>query len=300
MAHLRTRLPPMNSLVAFEASARLLSFTRAGEELRVSREAISRQIRNLESHLGRKLFTRSYRALTLTRAGVEFEAVVRQSLESVARSSDALRGVGSGARVTVTATIAIASHWLTPRLARFRAAHPEAEIRVVVSDAPGDMASHGIDVGLRYGDGRWPGVEATHLFDVVTFPVCAPDYAGTAPAIGRPADLVAHTLLNLDGPAHAGEDWTWWLDSAGVTPRAPLQILGFDSYANVIQAARDGQGVALGFGRIVGDLLARGDLVRPIDRTLSKGCAVYLVAPAGLALSPVARDFFDWIRAEAA
>jgi LysR family glycine cleavage system transcriptional activator len=111
--------------------------------------------------------------------------------------------------------------------------------------------------------------------------------------------LVAHTLLNLDGTPHVVEDWRWWLGGAAVAPTDTLHILGFDSYANVIQAACDGQGVALGFSGIVDGLLARGDLVRPIADSRGRGQAVYLVAPAGTELSPLAGKFFDWVLAEA-
>ena len=299
MPNLRRRLPPLNSLVAFEASARHLSFTKAGRELRVSREAVSRQIRILEDHLGVVLFERLYRALALTKAGEEFQRSVRQHLEAIARAAESLERAGKPARLTVTATIAISSYWLTPRLPRFRAAHRDAEIRVVVSDAPVDLSA-GIDLGLRYGEGRWPGLRARHLFDVESFPVCAPDYAARSGRIAGPGDLVAHTLLNLDGPSHAGEDWTWWLKGAGVAPRDDLQILGFDNYANVIQAALEGQGVALGFSGIVDPLVARGQLVRPIPASFSAGCAVYLVTPEDVALSPLAQQFYDWVLAEAA
>ncbi len=300
MSNLRARLPPLNALVAFEASARLLSFTRAGEELRVSREAVSRQIRNLEDHLGVKLFRRVHRALELTPAGVEFEAAVREALGSVAKAADGLRRRARPSRVTVTATIAIATFWLTPRLPRFRSEHPEVEIRVVVSDGPVDMAAGVIDVGLWYGNGKWPAVKARRLFEVDSFPVCAPAYLEQAPAITSPFSLVTHTLLNLDGAPHAQEDWHWWLEGSGVDalPGA-LHILGFDSYANVIQAAADGQGVALGFGGIVDGLLERGQLVRPLDARLSKGLAVYLVTPKGGRLTAVARKFHDWLLAEA-
>ncbi len=299
MQSLRARLPPIKSLVAFEASARLLSFTRAGQELRVSREAVSRQIRILESHLGVKLFVRLHRALELTQAGEAHHAVVRESLESIARSADALQRAAQPAKVTVTATIAITSYWLTPRLPKFRAEHPDAEIRIAVSDAPIDMAAEGIDVGLRYGDGRWPGIKSVHLFDVNSFPVCSPGYVQNSPPIEAPADLVDHTLLNLDGTAHAMEDWHWWLAGSGVDRPASLHILGFDSYANVIQAALDGQGIALGFSGVVSGLLSRGQLVRPMERALSKGYAVYLVVPSGAVLTPNAQKFYDWIRAEA-
>ncbi len=300
MQSLRSRLPPVNSLVTFEAAARHLSFTRAGQELGVSREAVSRQIRILEEHLGLKLFVRRHRALDLTKAGGEFHAVVQQSLGEIAGAADALQRIRQAAKVTVTATIALASYWLTPRLPRFRAAHADAEIRVVVSDQPGDMAAEGIDLGLRYGEGNWPGVTARHLFGVTSFPLCSPGYIEANPPIRQPADLVDHTLLNLDGSSHAMEDWSWWLAGSGVERQRSLHILGLDSYATLIQAALDGQGIALGFSGVVDDLLDRGVLVRPIPTALSKGRAVYLVVPSGAKLVPVAQRFHDWILAEAA
>jgi LysR family transcriptional regulator, glycine cleavage system transcriptional activator len=295
MQSLRARLPPLNALVAFEASARHLSFTRAAEELGVSREAVSRQIRNLEDHLGLALFRRRHRALDLTPAGQELAAQARESL-----AADGLQRRRQPTKLTVTATIALATFWLTPRLPRFRAAHPGAEIRVVVSDTAPDLAAEGIDVGLKYGDGRWSGLTARRLFACQSFPVCAPAYLAAHPPIRTAEDLVGHTLLNLDGAPHAPEDWRWWLDGAALPPGTRLDILGFDSYANVIQAACDSQGVALGFGGIIDGLLARGDLVRPLPDSRDPGRAVYLVAPAGAALSPLARRFHDWVLAEAA
>ena len=300
MQSLRSRLPPLNALVVFEASARHLSFTKAAEELGVSREAVSRQIRNLEDHLGVALFRRRHRALDLTPAGAALHAEAQAGLEAIAQAAGGVQRRRRPARLTVTATIAIATFWLTPRLPRFRAAHPGAEIRVAVSDSPGDLAADGIDVGLRYGDGRWRGLAARHLFDVASFPVCAPAYLAAGPAIAGARDLVGHTLLNLDGAPHLVEDWRWWLAGAGVPPETPLDILGFDSYANVIQAACDGQGVALGFGGIVDGLLDRGALVRPVADSRSRGQAVYLVTPSGREPTPLARAFRDWVLAEAA
>jgi DNA-binding transcriptional LysR family regulator len=298
MQKLRTQLPPLNSLVAFEASARHLSFTRAGQELLVSREAVSRQIRILESHLGVRLFRRLHRAVELTEDGEAFHTTVRRGLEGIAQAAAALQRRGQPAKITVTATVAIASCWLTPRLPKFRADHPDTEIRVMVSDAPPDLAAEGIDVGFRYGDGKWPGLRAVRLFEVESFPVCAPGYLEAASAIAGPADLMGHTLLNLDGAPHAMEDWYWWLQGAGVRGPTSLQILGFDNYANVIQAALDGQGIALGFGGIIDDYLEAGELVQPLAAALSKGFAVYLIAPANAKLNPKARNFFDWVLAE--
>ena len=299
MGNLRHRLPPLNSLVAFEAVARHLSMTRASEELSVSREAVSRQIHNLEEHLGVQLFLRVHRAVELTPAGQSLQDAVTGGLEQIARTAAGLQQAARAARVTVAATIAIATYWLTPRLARFRERHPETEIHVRVSDQHLDMAVEGIDLGLRYGDGRWPGLATTALFETETFPVCTPAYLAEHGPISGPADLVDHTLLNLDGPTHSGENWDWLLQGLEVAePRSP-RIVGFDSYANVIQAALESQGIALGFTRIIDSLLARGQLIRPIGHALKKGHAVWLVAPAGARMSPAAAAFRDWLLVEA-
>jgi LysR family glycine cleavage system transcriptional activator len=298
MQSLRMRLPPVNSLVAFEAAARHLSITRAAQELTISREAVSRHIRILEEHLGTDLFLRLHRAIELTEAGRALHATVSKGLNEIVKTADELSHAKGSSRVTVTATIAIASFWLTPRLPAFRDANRDLEIRVRVSDTPLDMIAERIDVGLRYGTGRWPGLKARHLFDTDTFPVCSPDYLVKAGPILEPADLVDHPLLNLDGPPHSDEDWVWWLEGEGVELPASFRTLGYDSYANVIQAAIDGQGVALGFGRIVDHQLARGDLVCPLDQTLSKGHGVYVVVPRGVRLGAGAQRLFDWVVAQ--
>jgi len=295
MANLRQRLPPLNSLVAFEAAARHGSMTRAAEELLVTREAVSRQIHALEEHLGVSLFVRVHRAVELTAEGETFRTVVASSLGALARATDSMRQTSGAQRVTVMATIAIASFWLTPRLPSFRARHPEIEIRLRASDTPLDMQSEGIDLGLRYGLGSWPGQNNTQLFATETFPVCGAAYLKAHGPIDTPADLLGHTLLNLDGPTHSNEDWTWWLQGAGVAPARPPSLLGFDSYANVIQATLHGQGIALGFSRIVDGLLDSGQLVRPVGPALRKGHAVHLVTVPGLELSPPAAAFRDWL-----
>ncbi|MBC6440002.1 MAG: LysR family transcriptional regulator [Rhodospirillales bacterium] len=295
MANLRQRLPPLNSLVAFEAVARHGSITRAAEELRVTREAVSRQIHGLEDHLGVTLLLRVHRAVELTAEGERFRSVVASSLDALARASDGLREGGATTRVTAMATIAIASFWLTPRLPNFRTRHPDIGIRLRASDIPLDMRREGIDLGLRYGDGDWQGQDTAELFATETFPVCTPDYLAEHGPIAEPGDLLDHTLLNLDGPTHAGEDWTWWLQGAGVATTRATNILGFDSYANVIQATLDGQGVALGFSRIVDSQFERGRLIRPVGPALTRGHAVHLVTIPGLELSPAAEAFRSWL-----
>lgn len=293
-------LPPLNSLVAFEASARHLSFTHAAKELGISREAVSRHIRVLEEHLGVKLFDRLHRAVALTASGKKLQSVVQDSLKNIAYVTGAIQRPGRALVINVSSTIAIASFWLTPRLARFRSKHPNVEIHVVISDTPKDLMADGIDVGLRYGDGNWKGLKALRLFGINSFPVCSPEYLESAAPINEPADLLQHKLVNLDGAAHASEDWWWWLEGQGVELPESVNMLGFDSYDNVIQVALDGQGVALGFSGLTTDLIAQGRLVRPMPSELTKGHAIYLVIPSGTDPAPGVQDFIDWIVDEAA
>lgn len=299
MRNLRFKLPPLNSLVIFEAAARHLSFTLAGEELLISREAVSRQIRSLESFIDQQLFVRLHRALELTEAGVKLQATVSASLGAIADTTSELIDPKASSSVVVSATVAIASLWLTPRLPRFRSAHPGTTIHVTVMDSPGNMRHAGINIGLRYGDGAWPGLSSIRLFDVESVPVCSPDYLTDAPALSNPVDLCRHTLLNLDGPSHAPEDWTWWLNAFHAPSPAPSQVIGFDNYANVIQAALNGQGVALGFSGLVDDLIDRGQLVAPMAERRGRGLAVYLVIPEETPMSTSTRQFHDWLLDEA-
>ena len=298
MEGLGSRLPPLKSLVAFEATARHLSVTRAGQELRVSREAVSRHIRVLEEHLGVKLFDRLHRAVALTPPGRKLQAVVQQSLEDIAYVS---RSIGSPAqtyKITVSATIALSSFLLTPRLARFRAGNPNTEIHVVTSDNPSDLFAEDIDVALRYGDGNWPGFDTIHLFDVKSFPICTQEYLQQAPQLERPADLINHTLVNLDGVPHASEDWWWWLNEHDIRVPASFNMLGLNSYDNVIQLALQGEGVALGFSGLVDEYLKDGRLVRPLGPTENQIQAVYVVLPAMTSPPSHVQSFIDWIIAE--
>ncbi len=300
MQSVGSKLPPLKSLVAFEASARHLSLTRAAKELGISREAVSRQIRVLENHLDVKLFDRLHRAVALTASGKKFQSVVQESLENIAYVTGAIRRPSRPFKITVSATIAIATFWLTPRLARFRSKHPNVEIHVAISDTPKDLKADGIDAGLRYGDGNWQGLTAFRLFGIYSFPVCAPDYLKGAAPLNAPDDLLNHNLVNLDGAAHASEDWSWWLKGHDVSVPKSFKTLGFDSYDNVIQAALECQGVALGFSSLVADMIAEGRLVRPIDAELTKGLAVFLVIPNALKPAPRVQNFIDWILDEAA
>jgi len=300
MRPLSSKLPPLKNIVAFESAARHLSLTRAAKELGVTREAVSRQIRILEEFLGVKVFTRLHRAIALTPAGQKLQPVVRKSLQDLAYTTGEIRRPNEPYRITVSSTIATASFWLTPRLVKFRAAHQNIEIHVAISDKPRDMDREEIDVGLRYGDGKWPELDTQKLFDVTSFPVCTPEYLRDSAPLDKPEDLLNHNLVNLDGQIHATEDWLWWLKGHGVKIPQAFKMLGFDSYDNVIQVVKDGQGIALGYSGLTAALISQGVLVRPLEVALSNELAVYLVTPRSRELTPQVRKFMDWVLEEAA
>lgn len=299
MANLRSKLPPLNSLVTFEAAARHLNFTRAAEELLVTQAAVSRQIQVLEEHLGVTLFRRRHRTLELTTFGQRLHQAVTMGLEHIANTAADIRRAPREGEVTVSTSVTFANYWLMSRVAKFRAGNPDVELRLVASAPVSDLAAAGVDLAVRYGRGRWSGVQAHHLLDNEIFPVCAPGYMADRPALKDPADLIHEMLLHLVEFDRNWMTWDAWLRALGVAQRPAKRGLEFDNYLVLIQAALDGQGIALGGGRLADDFLARGALIRPIEATLRSDWSFYLVVPTEVPLSEPARRFRDWILAEA-
>lgn len=295
MDSLRRSLPPPNSLVYFEAAARQGSFSRAADELRVSQAAVSRQIRLLEDHLGVRLFTRQHRAVLLTAQGKTFYEAVAMGLRYIASSATEVQGSLKESTITVGSTVAVSALWLRPRIAEFLAMRPALDIRLVASDKDIDLQTENIDICIRYGDGRWAEGTARFLFEEEIFPVCSPDYLRTRPAIDAPADLLDHMLLHFDRQYPDWINWDVWLQEQGVDATATRHGLKFNNYPILIQAAIDGQGIALGWGRLIEHLLARGVLVRPIEAMLRSTRAYYLVTPVGKPVRPEAEALSRWL-----
>jgi LysR family glycine cleavage system transcriptional activator len=299
MHNLRAKLPPANSLVVFEAAARHLSFTRAAKELSVTQAAVSRQIQILEDHLGVPLFQRLPRALRLTPGGIRLHKAVTMGLEHIAATASEIRRVGPRADLTISTSVTFANYWLMSRVAKFRAAHPDIELKLVASSPVGDLVAAGIDLAVRYGSGRWPDVEAIHLMDNEIFPVCAPSYLEAHKPPQRPRDLLQHVLLHLLEYDRNWVTWQAWLQNQGVDWKPRPKGLAFDNYLVLIQAALDGQGIALGGGRLAEDFIARGILVRPLKTTQREERGFYLLVPKEVPLSKAGELFRDWIVAEA-
>ena len=289
------RLPPLNALRAFEAAARHLSFTRAAAELHVTQAAISHQVKALEDYLGRQLFRRLNRALLLTDDAQAYLPSVSRAFTLLNEATSNLLSKHTPGPLTVSALPSFAARWLVPRLGRFRQIRPDIDLRIDPSAELSDFAGGDVDVSIRYGRGKYPGLRTDWLMTEDIFPVCSPLLlAGTHP-LREPGDLEHHVLLHDDGHG----DWRTWLLAAaadGVDPtRGPI----FTDSGMLIQAAMAGQGVALARGVLAADELAAGRLVRPFALSLPTAYAYYLVCPQDRAEQPKIAAFRDWLLGEA-
>lgn len=296
MRTLNRSLPNPGALVAFEAVARHLSITRAADELALTQAAVSRKIKGLEQDLGVALFRRLHRALRLTTEGERLHAAVGAGLWRIAETAEGLREQGAPAQVSLQTTIAFAAFWLMPRLPAFRAAYPEIAVRLSASDERVDLAGEGLDAAVRFGEGRWPGLAARRLITEEVFPVCSPGYLARNPGLHAPEDLYAHTLLHLDVSYRNWMDWGDWFRGLGLAAPHIKRGLRFNTYTILIQAATAGEGVALGWQRLVEDMLRAGSLVRPLAASRTAGGAYHLIWPEASGPTPETRCFLDWIQ----
>lgn len=290
-------LPPLNAVRAFEAAARHLSFTRAAQELHVTQAAVSHQIKALEDRLGFRLFRRTSRALLLTDEGQILFPAVRDALDTLHAAFGQLRDTdtsGVPGVLTVTSLPSFASRWLVPRLKQFRALHPDIDVRLSASVELTDLIDDGIDIGVRYGAGAWPGLESWWLMEEDVFPVCSPALLADGPPLKKPEDLANHTLLQ-----DMGRDWRTWLDAAGVRLDDPDRGPGFMDTAHALYAALDGQGVLLGRSVLVREDLKAGRLVKPFDISIPSAYAYWIICPKADVNRPKVRLFREWLLAEA-
>ena len=296
------KIPPLNAIRAFEAAARHLSFTHAANELNVTQAAVSHQVKALEQWLGLPLFRRLNRAVSLTEEGAAYLPEVSLALDGLASATSRLLRTGDSRSLTVTTLDSFAAQWLMPRLKHFRALYPEIDVRILPSDAPVDFNRHDVDMAIRYGRGSWPGLVATKLMTEEIFPVCSPALMRGPHPLRIPGDLIHHTLLHDDMCFEHGDvDWRTWLRTVGADDAVDSDRGPFFGHSYlVIQAAIDGQGVALGRGVLVTDAMSDGSLVRPFDSAgIPIEYAYYIVHPEGAMQRPSVAAFSDWLTEEA-
>jgi len=285
------QLPPLTTLRSFEASARLLSFSKAADELHVTHGAVSRAVRHLEDHVGVKLFKRSVRAVNLTATGAAYAASVRDVLRRLAAATAVIMDQQSMGVLNISTLDSFAAKWLIPRLFRFRQAHGDIEVRLATSAKLADFVNDGIDIAIRYGSGRYPGVKAELLMREEVFPVCSPMLVKGAHPLKSAADLKHHTLIH-----DAFEiDWATWLKTAGVEGVDPYRGPRFESSDHAVQAAIQGEGVVLGRSALVADDLKAGRLVKPFSVSLPADLAYYVAYPPQTSQRPKVRAFRDWL-----
>lgn len=290
----------LGALWTFSVAARHLSFARAADELDVTAAAVSNQIRAFEQRLGTRLFWRTSRTMGLTNAGKALHAATETPLRSIDAALAAAVRASQAETLTVTASASFAAKWLVPRLSRFRERVQGVDIRIDISDHPADFARGEADVGVRFGNGDYPGLRADPLFAESVFPICSPALLHGPAPLREPNDLVHHTLIHLDWHAQDDmwPDWRMWLLAAKADKPDPARGIYFSQHSLALQAAVDGQGIALGNTSLVGDDLAAGRLVRPFDLSLkiAPRFRYYVVCLKSHAERPLIRAFREWMQ----
>ena len=290
------RLPSLNGLKAFESAARHESFTRAAEELSVTQGAVSHQVKALEAELGIRLFNRERQRLVITQAGRGYLDVVRDALDRIAAGTERLQQRERTGVLTITTSPNFAAKWLVHRLGRFAEAHPNIELRVSAALHHVDFAREDIDLAIRHSEGPASGLHATRLCTEEVFPVCSPRLLKGRGAPRRPADVAQCTLLHVNDR----QDWANWLNAAGIANADAARGPVLNQASMAIDAAIDGQGIALARTALAAWDLLGGRLVRPFEPRLPASFAYWIVSPIATAQLPKIVAIREWLLAEAA
>jgi LysR family glycine cleavage system transcriptional activator len=295
------RLPPLNALKAFEATARHLSVSRAARDLGVTPGAVSQQVRILEEHAGAPLFRREGGAMALTDLGLLLQPLLREAFEQLGRAADVIYGPSGRRSLSISVPPSFAVKWLVPRMAGFSAEHPDIEVWISADMQLADVAGGRVDVAVRYGRGDYAGVRSETLLDAGVIPVCSPQLVSGADGLRRPEDLARQTLIHVRRSAieEPRPDWPVWLASRGLSRINADAGPRFDQTALAIDAAIYGRGVTLAPRAFVADDLASGRLVAPFaDGYLASDLAYHLLTRRQASRTE-ARVFTDWIRVQA-
>ncbi|MES2952555.1 MAG: transcriptional regulator GcvA [Pseudomonadota bacterium] len=287
------RLPNLAALRAFEAAARHENFSRAAAEIHVTHGAISHQVRALEAELGVALFTRNGKRLAITPQGTRFAQTVRNAFSDIADGVQQVRAHTQQKRLTVSCLPSFAARWLAPRLGKFIEAHPDTELVLQSSGQLQDLVRDGIDVGIRFGTGQYPGMEVEKLMGDSYYPVVSPRYQGGDLPLA-PVQLTVARLLLSDEP------WAPWLQAASVVLAEPTGGVRFQDMSFVIRAALDGEGIGLVRHVVAEQEVAQGSLMRLFDVAVKSESHYYLAYPPGAPDKPQVSAFLEWLRGEVA
>jgi DNA-binding transcriptional LysR family regulator len=293
------QVPPLELLLAFEAAARHLSFTKAGEELHLTQSAVSRQIQALEASLAGRLFERRTRALFLTENGQRLYQVAQEILQQLDDTTRKMRDAVAARTVTVSTTPGFASLWLIPRLNGYLQGHQGVDVRISASYKMVNLEHDGVDLAIRYSRADSMQVEKP-LFEEEVIPVCSAALAADASRpLRQPADLRAHTLLHMEDPDASWLEWNLWLHAHGLRDLKPAGAMHFSQYDQLVQAAINGQGVALGRLPLLRRTLRDKQLVTPFRESIASACGYYLMRSGRSSGKRDVSDFEAWLQEEA-
>lgn len=295
MSHLRRQLPPLASLLPFEAAGRLASFSKAAAELHLTQAAISRQIRALEESVGTRLFERRRHGVVLSAEGLELYKEFGPALRAIASASERTRAsIRSAKTVSIFCDVAIGGSFVIPRIGAVRRDHPDLMIRLVTSSELLETTPEPFDIGLTTGRFVSDRFDAVEICGEEIFPVASPEVARTFPKRAKAIDLLERPLLHFAQPGRDWVDWARFLEHSGVSaPRR--EGFPFTSYSVLLDAAEAGHGIALGWRLSVENRLRQGTLVRigTISMCLEKGLTAYL--PKRSSRSEGAERFLTWL-----
>lgn len=286
----RSRLPPLNALRAFDATARHLTVVKAADELSVTPSAVSHQLRTLEEALGVQLFTRNKTRLKLTSHGEALLPSVRAAFQMIASAAARMGDTAMVGDLVVSAPVGLSSRLITRHIGEFLTAHPDVRFRLIASNDDKEVYSPSVDVCIRYGTGIWPDRQVRLLSPVEIFPLCSPALINGPQGVRTPDDLKHHLLLCEDG----GAEWTRWLLAAGARTDG-FRMTEMGNFHLAIEAALHGQGVALGDSLLAGDDLAEGRLVRLFEQSVPARHAYYVVCRHEVGESPLVAGFSEWM-----
>jgi LysR family glycine cleavage system transcriptional activator len=289
-------IPPLDAIRGFVAVARRMSITQAAQDLCLTQSAVSRQIQNLEEHLGTALLLRKHRAIALTTAGEQLFALASPWLERLADFTESVRAGERMRPVTLTTSISVTALWLLPRLGSFQDAHPEIDVRVSANNRKLDLKQEGVDLAIRYCRAIDAPAGAQRLFDEQILPVASKAVA--ARAFKNPKGLLNETLLELDERARPWLRWLDWLSATDIANAKPKAYLHFNQYDHLIQAAVAGHGVALGRLALVQPMLQDGRLVALLDPERGHSDYAYWLIDGADQPRQEVKVFREWIARE--
>lgn len=289
------RIPPLNSLKAFEAAARYLSFTKASEELFVTQAAVSHQIKTLEDFLGVKLFKRRNRNLLLTEEGQSYFYDIKDVFASLSDATDKVLERGAKGSITVSLQPSFAIQWLVPKLAKFNDLEPDIDVRIKAVDANDGSLTDDVDVAIYYGKGKWSDLRVDKLYQEYLIPVCSPMLLNSEKPIKSVFDLNNQTLLHDT----SRKSWKNFFKENNIDSTRYNQGPIFSHSSMVLQAAVYGQGIALANNILAKPELETKRLVVPFSEKLMSKNSYYLVSSEKNADFGKISAFRKWILEEA-